>query len=62
MVGNSAVMWDTIEASLVLMYEKLLNIPDYVSRYRETDSDPRFLHTQREYHRPPKKPGDPGGA
>lgn len=35
--------WNHIESSILVMYEKLLNIPDYVSRYQEVDNNRQSL-------------------
>ena len=41
------------------MYQKLLNIPDYESRYRAVGSDRRFLDRRPVHPRQPKRLEDP---
>jgi len=36
LVDIGGVRWNTFGTSLALMYQKLLNIPDYVSQHQET--------------------------
>ena len=57
--GVKDIRWNTVETSLVLMYEKLVNRPDYANQCREINSGPLPLHTQHEHHRQLKRREDP---
>ncbi len=59
MVHHIDLSWNQIEASILLIYEKLVNILDYESRYRATSSDLLFPDTPHEHRHLPKRLEDP---
>jgi hypothetical protein len=59
LVGHKDRAWNPIFASMQLIYEKLVNIPDCANRCREASNDSRSPDTQRGHHHLPKKPEGP---